>query len=197
MESDAMPRIEIRDDAQTSCLSTASDSATSGDDLRDPEQTRARLSRLTADFDNYRRRTQREAAECREHGKAEVLADVVEIADTLGRALSSGAADPEALRQGLTAVHRRVLHLLDCHSVQAVQSLGRPFDPELHEAVGTVPPNGVPAGCVAAEERRGYLLNGRLLRPARVVVAREQGARENDGWSQEVSSNGNSNQGLL
>ena len=81
--------------------------------------------------------------------------------------------------------------------MQAVQSLGRPFDPELHEAVGTVPPNGVPAGCVAAEERRGYLLNGRLLRPARVVVAREQGARENDGWSQEVSSNGNSNQGLL
>lgn len=142
-------------------------------ELRELEKVRTQLSRLAADFANYRNRTRAEAAQCQELGKAAVLTDLLDIADDLERALRASETEPGALRDGVAGVYRRLRRILDKHNVQPIPTVGERFDPTCHEAVSTVPANGVPPDYIAAEHQRGYLINGRLLRPARVVVAKD------------------------
>ena len=166
-----MARIEILDDRREQPV-VAPEPDPSEDPCRELGSVRGQLSRLAADYTNYRRRSEREATDHLNHGKAAVLADIVEVADDLERALGAGETDPGALREGLAGIDRRLRKALDKHSVHPIVALGQPFDPGLHEAIAAVPANGVPPDCIAEEHQRGYLFNGKLLRPARVIVAK-------------------------
>ena len=131
---------------------------------------RERHLRLLAEFDNYRRRTKQEAALAEAIGKREVLLSLLDLKDDVDRALLHIGATSDPVADGLRLIHQRFNHLLEAHGVTAFETEGQVFDPEIHEAMTMIDGDGDQAGTVYSEHRRGYLMNGKLLRPARVAV---------------------------
>jgi molecular chaperone GrpE len=127
--------------------------------------------RNLADFDNYRRRAERERAQAAQAGKRDLIMPLLEVMDDFERALQHAHDDTESLGVGLRAVYRRLGGLLASEGVTAFESLGKYFNPLLHEAVGAVEGGGGEAGTVIEEVSRGWRLGDDLLRPARVKVA--------------------------
>ena len=141
------------------------------DDLQD------RLLRSVAEFDNYRKRTDRERRELSDFITTDILRDLLPILDDLERALAAPAnmtGTPEfaAFHQGVSLIHRQWLELLRRLGVEPLDVVGKPFDPEWHEAVTDEPANGRPDGEITAELRRGYRIGSKLLRAAMVKVAK-------------------------
>jgi molecular chaperone GrpE len=99
--------------------------------------------RLLADFDNFRRRVLREQDAARRDGRRAALLPLLPVLDTLERALAAGSTDPD-FYDGVAATHRLFITALREAGAEAVDTIGRPFDPTVHEAVATVPPDGVP-----------------------------------------------------
>ncbi len=141
--------------------------------------------RAAADLDNFRKRSARELAEGQERARAEVLLAMVQVLDDVERALAAsgapaatGAEEPAAdgaaadpIVAGLRLIRGRIADHLRRFGVSEIQAAGVEFDPHVHEAVMQAPAAGVPSGHVAHVLERGYRLNDRVLRPARVVVA--------------------------
>ena len=137
------------------------------DDLKD------RLLRRTAEFDNYRKRVERERRELSEAAAADLIRDILPIIDDLERAMAAaGTTADSALVKGIELTHRQLMDQLRRRGVEPVDSIGQIFDPQVHEAVGSLPADGRPDGEVVAEFRKGYRAGGRLLRPAMVQVAK-------------------------
>src|SRR4051812_43868614 len=133
-------------------------------DLRD------RLVRTLADFDNYRKRAERERQEQKRFALLEVLREFLTVADNLDLALSAqGPADD--LKRGVEMINRQMTELLRRSGAVEVPAVGQPFDPTVHEAVSREESTEVKTPTVTAELRRGYKLHDRLLRPAMVKVA--------------------------
>lgn len=133
-------------------------------DLRD------RSMRTLADFDNYRKRAERERTEIRRYALLEPMRDLLEVVDNLERAASAGGSADD-LRQGVEMILRQLHELLQRYGVTPVETEGRPFDPNVHEAVGRRESAEVEEPMVDQELQKGYVLHDRLLRPARVMVA--------------------------
>lgn len=132
-----------------------------------------RSLRAHAELDNVRKRTQRELAEGLRYGNEHLIRDLLPALDNLERALAAApAGEPAlaALREGVALTQGQMLGILKKYGVAPVEALGRPFDPTVHEAVQRVE-SDQPEGTVVAEYQRGYMLNGRLVRPAMVAVA--------------------------
>jgi molecular chaperone GrpE len=134
-----------------------------------------RLLRTTAEFDNYRKRTDRERREHSEFVAADLIRDLLPLVDDLERALSapvdSGAPQIATYRNGIELIHRQFLEVLKRRGVEPLEVVGLRFDPEWHEAIGHEAVDGVTEGQITSEVRRGYRLGSRLLRPAMVKVA--------------------------
>ncbi len=148
---------------------------TSGDPniarLQEDQTTeRERHLRLLAEFDNYRRRTKQERALAQETGKREVLLALLDVKDDVDRALLHIRETSDAVADGLRLIQQRFNNLLEAHGVRAFESEGEVFDPEIHEAMTMIDGDGEQSGTVYSEHRRGYFMNGKLLRPARVAV---------------------------
>ncbi|HXU46477.1 MAG TPA: nucleotide exchange factor GrpE [Thermoanaerobaculia bacterium] len=137
---------------------------------RELEEARDRSIRTLADFDNYRKRSEREREEMRRYAIAEATREFVGVADNLERALDAGGA-AEDLKRGVELILRQMQESLKRVGVREVAALGAPFDPAVHEAVAREESRDVTAPTVVAEFQRGYLLHDRLLRPAMVKVA--------------------------
>jgi molecular chaperone GrpE len=127
--------------------------------------------RCLADFDNYRRRAERERAQAAQAGKRTLLLPLLEVMDDFDRALAHGHEDPATVVVGLHTIQRRLEGLLAAEGVTAIESRGKYFDPFLHEAVGTAEAGGGESGTVCEEVSRGWRWGNDLLRPARVRVA--------------------------
>jgi molecular chaperone GrpE len=127
--------------------------------------------RAKADFENYRKRTARDAADAERRGKASLARELVPSVDNLERALA--AADPGSeVARGLELVHGELVATLARAGVEAYDPTGERFDPALSEAISTRPGgDGVEPGTVVETLERGYRFNGGVLRPARVIVA--------------------------
>ena len=130
------------------------------------------LLRSLADFDNYRRRVDRDRGTAARSGKREVILSLLEVLDGFDRALEHIGDAPSSVAQGVEAIHRNLLSVLDRHGVTAFNSVGETFDPRLHDAIGTAESEDVEPGAVAEELQRGYRWGDEVLRPARVRVAR-------------------------
>ncbi len=141
--------------------------------LRD-ELKREREMRLRAlaDFDNFRKRVEREREAASRAGQRQVMLPLLEAMDDFDRALAHAEESPESLVEGLRAVHRRLEHALAAQGVELIESVGQQFDPALHEAVATIESDDGESGAVLDELSRGYRWGDELLRPARVRVAR-------------------------
>lgn len=131
---------------------------------------RERHLRLLAEFDNYRRRTKQERALAEETGKREVLLALLDVKDDVDRALLHIRETSDAVADGLRLIQQRFNNLLEAHGVTAFESEGEVFDPEIHEAMTMIDGDGEQSGTVYSEHRRGYFMNGKLLRTASVAV---------------------------
>jgi molecular chaperone GrpE len=128
--------------------------------------------RSVADFENFRRRIEREEAASALKGKREIVLSLLEILDDFEHALAHIDRSPASVSAGLRAIHRRLVALLEVQGVTPFASLGQPFDPALHEAVGSEESAQQEPGTVLDELSTGYRWGDELLRPARVRVAR-------------------------
>jgi molecular chaperone GrpE len=140
--------------------------------LRDElQQEHDRYLRTRADFENYRRRVERDRDVAARQAKRELLLALVDLADGFDRALVHIDESPDSVAAGLDGMRRRLSSLLEAEGVKPFESVGQPFDPTRHEAMATVRDVNVVPGTVVDEAGRGYLWNDQLLRPARVRVA--------------------------
>jgi molecular chaperone GrpE len=142
---------------------------------RERDDTQDRLLRLQAEFDNYRKRMDRERRELGDHFAAELLAEFLPVLDDVERAqrAADASADPvlASHRQGLDLIQKQFLELLKRRNVSPIEAEGADFDPNLHQAVGQEVSDEHREGEVIDDLRRGYQLGDRLLRPSMVKVA--------------------------
>jgi molecular chaperone GrpE len=133
-----------------------------------------RLLRKTAEFDNYRKRVDRDRQSMSDAVAADVVRDLLPLVDDLERALKAdtGAEGAEAYRKGVELIHRQLLDILRKRGVRAIEALGADFDPHFHQAIAHEPAEGRRDGEVIEEFGRGYMLGDRLIRPAIVKVAK-------------------------
>jgi molecular chaperone GrpE len=132
-----------------------------------------RLLRLRAEFDNYRKRAERERTETIQFASADLMREVLNVLDSFDLAFRNAAQSPhnaEILR-GMEIVYKQLLDTLGRFGLKPIEAKGQPFNPNFHQAVSTVLTDEVPENTVVEEMRRGYTLNGRLLRAAMVSVS--------------------------
>jgi molecular chaperone GrpE len=144
-----------------------------------------RLLRLQADFENFRKRALRDREEALQYGPQNLVKDLLSVVDNLARAIDharqSGGGDLEGLLQGVELVRRELESVLAKHHVREVEALGKPFNPAQHEAMGQIPDATVEPNTIVEVLQRGYQLRERLIRPARVMVARAPDATDAKG----------------
>lgn len=151
-------------------------------------QLKDQLLRLQADFENARKRWRKDQAEIQERANALVLAGVLEIYDDFQRALAAKTSDPNQFVSGVEMISRRMEDFLKSYGVAPIEAVGKPFNPLMHEAVAHEASETAPESSVLQELRRGYSMNGKVLRPAVVKVASRPDTTQEQG--KEDSSNG-------
>jgi molecular chaperone GrpE len=138
-----------------------------------------RLLRALADAENIRRQADRTAAEARQYGISEFARELLTVVDNLQRTVEVAQKQPiasvedSALLEGVQATLRAFLQTLERFGVRPIEAQGKPFDPNIHEAVVMVEDPSQPPGTVKEVVEQGYTLRDRLLRPARVAVSKE------------------------
>jgi molecular chaperone GrpE len=147
--------------------------APEADELRrERDALQDRLLRTAAEFDNYRKRIERERRDLFESASADALLDMLPIIDNLERALQAASGADEGLRKGVELIHKQMLDLLRKRGVRPIEALGTDFDPNVHQAVDHAQSDEHRDGEVIQELQPGYMLGDRLLRPAMVKVAK-------------------------
>jgi len=137
----------------------------------DAAKLKEQLAYLAAEFDNFRKRVAREREAQAAFGNEQLLRSVLPFLDNLERAMGQAGASAEALLSGVRMTHDQFLSELRKFGLEQLPTQSGMFDPSLHEAIASVPSSGKPGGAILTEARKGYLLHGRLLRPAQVAVA--------------------------
>ena len=137
---------------------------------RERDALQDRLLRTAAEFDNYRKRMDKERRDLAEYTAGEAIKDLLPIIDNLERALQASALD-DPLRKGVELIHKQMLEILRRRGVTPIEALGADFDPNVHEAVTQEESAQHREGEVMEELQRGYKVGDRLLRPAMVKVA--------------------------
>ena len=130
--------------------------------------------RAVAELDNYRKRAVREKADAIKYGNENLLRDILPLVDSVDRAMEHASAsdDFDAFKKGLKMLHEQLLCCLKKYGVEVIDTAGKDFDPNVHEAMLQVVSDEHEGGKVVNEFERGYLLNGRLLRPSKVCVCK-------------------------
>jgi molecular chaperone GrpE len=179
------PRVEAGSGRKSGEEQTASDNATAV--LEDLEALRERaaateqernefrnlLQRTRADFENYQKRTQREWAQERRYSHAGLALDLLPILDNFDRAVAAAkqAGESGPLMQGVALIQSQVLDVLRRHGITPIEAQGRPFDPNLHQAVMQQTVADQPPNTVLQVLEQGFMIHDRVLRPARVAVS--------------------------
>lgn len=202
MEKTDKSKVEIRDEAEESAASRKSrskkdDPNERGDQLNDLKNKLAaayeeakenydRLLRVSAEFDNYKKRTAREMEDFRKYANESLLKEILLLVDNLERALKSsednGHTDTR-LVEGINMTIHDILKVFEKFSVKPIESLREPFDPNFHEAVMQIETEKHPENIVLKEFQKGYMIHDRLLRPAMVAVSKK---KEGTGEAQEA-----------
>jgi molecular chaperone GrpE len=140
---------------------------------RERDENYDRLLRKTAEFENYRKRVERERREQADRAVVDLLQELLLVVDDFDRALAAEAGETTAsYKKGVEMIHAKLHDLLRKQGVKPIEALGADFDPNLHQAVVHEPSEGHRENEVIAELRKGYTLNDRLLRPSMVKVAK-------------------------
>ena len=135
--------------------------------------------RAVAELDNYRKRAAREKTDIIKYGKEDVIKDILPFVDSLDRALEHDTGDVQAFKDGVALIQDQLLSCLKKHGVERIETAGMNFDPNFHEALMQMESDQHEDNKIVSEMEKGYLLNGRLLRPSKVCVCKKTN-KEND-----------------
>lgn len=135
--------------------------------------------RAVAELDNYRKRAAREKTDIIKYGKEDIIRDILPFIDSLDRALEHDTGDIQAFKDGVVLIQDQLLSCLKKHGVERIETAGLDFDPNFHEALMQTESDQHEDNKIVSEMERGYLLNGRLLRPSKVCVCKKTN-KEND-----------------
>lgn len=155
---------------------------------KEAQETYDRLLRVSAEFENYKKRTTREAQELRKYANQALIKEMLSVVDNLELAIKSSKARPSSdkgLMEGLDMTHKEILRVFEKFNVKPIAATGQPFDPNFHEAVMQEESDDNPENTVINEFQKGYMIHDRLLRPAMVVVAKPK----SDGSNQKLKEN--------
>ncbi len=133
--------------------------------------------RVFAEFDNYKKRSTREMNDFRKYANEALLRDMLTVVDNLERAINSSndhAEDTSSIVEGVRMTLGGILDLIEKHHVAPIESEGKPFDPQFHQAFQQEESEDHPSNTVLKEFQKGYLLHDRLLRPSMVVVSKKK-----------------------
>ncbi len=174
LKKDAESTAETGDNANKDSSSQQKDIASLEAAL---EAEKDRFMRLSAEFDNYRKRKQREIDEFRKFANETVFKQFLSVVDNLERAIASAETnkDVDSLLEGVKLTYREILKVFQDFNVKPVEAENRSFDPNFHQAVTQKETNEVPQNTVTDVLQTGYLLHDRLIRPAMVVVSKPTG----------------------
>lgn len=144
------------------------------------QKNKEQWMRTAADFDNFRKRSRREIDDARRGGREEMLKEFLPVFDNLERAIQSAqrAQEVKPVAEGLNMILRQFVDTLGRVNITKVQTVGKDFDPTVHEAIQQVETDEHPPGTVVAEVQPGYVQGDRLVRPAMVVVAKPKAGEE-------------------
>ena len=144
---------------------------------KDRDEVYDRLLRKQAEFENYKKRIDREKSEFMQFASAELMKELLGVLDSFDLAIrngdTEGAAGANTLR-GVELIHKQLQDTLARFGLKPVEAKGKKFDPNFHQAVATQATNEVEENTIIDEMRKGYTLNGRLLRPAMVSVSKKE-----------------------
>jgi molecular chaperone GrpE len=170
--------VEVKDEIDDSVESDEVDEST--EETKEQTETLSdQYLRLAAEFDNYKKRTAREFGDIIKSANTRLLFSLVEIMDNFERALSpdAGSGDDDAYRRGVELIYNQLGDLLQKEGITAIESVGQVFDPNYHEALMQMESDEYEEGIVCKEVQKGYQINNKVLRHARVVVSK--GAPQN------------------
>ncbi|MFB5677243.1 nucleotide exchange factor GrpE [Paenibacillus terreus] len=137
------------------------------------EEQQQRLLRVQADYDNFRRRTQKEKEELAKYASMKLVTELVPVVDNFERALATApqGAEAESFAKGVGMIFRQLEGVLSAEGVTAMEAVGKPFNPEFHQAIMQVESEEYEEGIVVEEVQKGYMLKDKVLRPAMVKVS--------------------------
>lgn len=137
------------------------------------EEHQQRLLRVQADYDNFRKRTQREKEELGKYASAKLIGELLPVFDNFGRAMSAGMpeGDQSSFIKGVEMIYRQFEGILKAEGLTPMETVGQPFNPEFHQAVMQVETDEYEEGIVVEELQKGYMLKDKVLRPAMVKVS--------------------------
>jgi len=139
-----------------------------------------RLLRLQADFDNYKKRLDKDRMEFVKFANEEIVIDILKIVDDFERAVKAGRSkhDFDVLYKGIEMIHKDMKEFLKKNGVTEIDAKGKPFNPHEHEAMMQEETDEHPEDHVSEEFQKGYMLNGRIVRPAKVKVSKKRDKRQ-------------------
>ncbi|MFA5324513.1 MAG: nucleotide exchange factor GrpE [Smithella sp.] len=129
--------------------------------------------RTVADFDNYKKRAIRDKADAIKYGNEDIIKDILPFMDSLDRSLEHDTGDIQAFKDGVALIQDQLLCCLKKHGVERIDATGKDFDPNFHEALMQMESKEHEDNKIVSEMEKGYLLNGRLIRPSRVCVCKK------------------------
>lgn len=176
-ETSGEPSAESASAADGECDDSTAEAQASGGDQDGAEETasapdwKEMYARTLADFDNYRKRTARDREELVKFAASETVKDMLVTADNLALAISQAKDQEDPFVKGVKLAYDGFLKALKDHGAEPFESVGEELDPNRHEAIATLPSDDVEEGKISTEVKKGWMLNGRLLRAAQVVVS--------------------------
>lgn len=137
------------------------------------EESQTRLLRAQADFDNFRRRTQKEKEELGKYASMKLVTELIPVIDNFERAMATVPEGPEteSFAKGIQMIFRQLETVLGNEGLTAMETVGQPFNPEFHQAIMQVESDEHEEGIVVEEVQKGYMLKDKVLRPAMVKVS--------------------------
>ncbi|MBF0572409.1 MAG: nucleotide exchange factor GrpE [Desulfamplus sp.] len=179
INSEDIPSAQSFEESELSGDNQSADNNTFKESAPTVEQLQAALAaekdrvlRVSAEFDNYKKRSSREIADFRKFANESVFKQLLTVVDNLERALSSASSQNSAVIQGVEMTYKDIIKLFEAFNVRPVDAQGKPFDPAFHQAVSHQESEQYPDNMVIAELQKGYILHERLLRPSMVVVSK-------------------------
>lgn len=161
---------EETENVDVECEETAQLEETAGEKSAEDEELNTKYMRLMADFQNYKRRTEKEKSDIYAYANEKIVSELLDVIDNFERALAHGEGD-ESFIQGMNNIFKIFKGVLEKSGLEEIEALGNEFDPNYHNAVMTEESSEYESGCVTEVLQRGYKLNGKVIRPSMVKVA--------------------------
>jgi len=156
--------------AEEAAEDSSADAEVEKEEAAPAEDNDARYMRLAADFQNFKRRVEKEKSDIYQYANEKIALDIIEVMDNFDRALTHESADAQ-FAEGVTLIYKQLKGVLDKHNIIEIPAVGQEFDPNFHNAVMTEDNPDFESGYVTEAFQKGYTLNGKVIRPSMVKVA--------------------------